>query len=335
MIKDSRIYWVRHKPDPGAVARMGDNLKIGEVVHQKRKIGAFLKGAEVNHALTPDEEAAYLPSIVGVQPNQQEWVSAVNQYWNNISTVVPYIEDANGKEVGLQLECGMYYKTDADLTAAREEEKKEWETYKLHRDEGRFYNMKFEIRFKLGSPINLNDYILFRHCLQYNRVANSPDEMYNSPNITFYLFSKDMEGIENQRLLKIKKEAMVKYLELMEDEVKMRDVVSVLNDILKTDPLPVTYNSSKGDIEVALDVHMNKSPATFLMVVKDESIQMKSLISRAINNGLLRRLPATDVIYYGDNTLIGNSVDEAVVFLTNDKNKVILQEIKSKLLLMK
>jgi hypothetical protein len=127
---------------------------------------------------------------------------------------------------------------------------------------------------------------------------------------------------------------MVKYLELLEDESKMRDVVSVLNDILKTDPLPVVYNSPKGDIEVALDAHMNKSPATFLMVVKDDALVMKSLISRALTNGLLRRLPATDVIYYGDNTLIGNSVDEAVVFLSNDKNKVILQELKSKLKLL-
>ena len=90
----------------------------------------------------------------------------------------------------------------------------------------------------------------------------------------------------------------------------------------------VTTNDEK---DILLDAIVSAYPTKFLAVVKDDNLVIKAFVEQCVNYDVLRRIPHTDTIYYGDNVKIGNSVNEAVMFLKDEKNLESRQQIKARL----
>jgi len=70
----------------------------------KMKIGSSFKHGSVLRGVTPQEEAVYLPELIGSDPLKQDWAIKTKEYWQNISVEIPA---GNGKE----LEIGFKYPT--------------------------------------------------------------------------------------------------------------------------------------------------------------------------------------------------------------------------------
>ena len=144
MIEKSKIVYIRRK----AITLL-PGQEQGDL---KKKIGSYFKDGTTARALSPEQEAKYLPSLIGSDPNKQDWAVKTDLYWKNIAVPIPH-------GVGLKLEIGVKYENETDAAAK-----------------------------KNGLPINVANWILYQHCKKYNKVANSIEEVGKSPNIEFYIF---------------------------------------------------------------------------------------------------------------------------------------------------
>ncbi len=233
------------------------------------KIGASIRHNSYLKGLTFEEEAKLLPGIIQVKPESEHWEAAVKNYWNNISVKVP--------EAGLKLEVGLKYKNKDDAN-----------------------------RKENGIPINVNDYILYRYCLEYSHVANTIDLVGASPNIRFYIYDKNEEKKAKVSQLKVRNEAMKKYLDILGDRGLVDDILS----IYKFD----TSKMEEDDKDIILETQVNDRPESFLAIIKDEILKYKSFVNKCLQRGKLSQIPNTEVILFGTDP-IGQNITEAAVFL--------------------
>lgn len=328
MVRINKEVTIKVKTNQAHIARVGENLEVNEVVYNRNRIGSALKGNDVLRGLTTEEERKYLPSIVGVSPDSPNWDKAIRDYWVNITHTVPYPE-------GSKLEVGMTFATKEDANTATNEEEAEFQKYVAARAEGKFYRENFEKRFKLGKPINLEDYILWRYCLVYSHVANTPDEVHHSAKIRFYLESKTRKIAESKRALQARKKAYSEYLEVLDDRSQVDNLMVILRDTVAKVNKPSEDNYVNVDTDENKDLVLERVvrnyPNRFLTSVNDKQLARKAFIERCIDHNFLRRVPNTDTIIYGDNTVIGNNINEAIDFLATEENKEIYQNLKARL----
>lgn len=310
-------------------ARLGENSTI-EQIHNHRRIGASLsKGGDVVRGLSFEEEKKYLPDIIGVSVTSNDWAKATRAYWANISAEI-------SPDFGRTLEVGFMYPDEATAEKGRAEERKENALATAAFAEDSDYNLKFTVRGEVGTPININDYILYRYCLVYNKCANSSKLVYKSPKILFYLFNKEAQQADLAIKVKSRQKAYGMYLELIGDRTKVDNVLYVMRELIErynenpanTEKLELTSDIAK---DATLEKLVNAYPERLIAVLEDTELAVKAFIERAIVAGELKRLPNTDTIIYGDNTHIGNTINEAVAYLKNEANREVLQTIKARL----
>ena len=178
-------------------------------------------------------------------------------------------------------------------------------------------------KYKYCTPINVEDYLLYRYCQNYHDVANSIDTVDKSPSIRFYLFSDKLSKVETEKKLNLDKKAMALFLKLI---ANINDVDNVLYTLCnKVDALKGINikHIDESDKHIYLKNIMNDTPVLFINTVEDKNLLIKANIERYINAGIWKRLSNSDIIVDTDNAeiTIGNNVDEAVNFMTNDANK--------------
>jgi len=263
----------------------------------KKKIGSSMTNNAPTMGLNDAEQRELLANIIGTSPTHQNWNKEVKEYYNNISVEVPY--------EGMELEIGFTYD---DQQAAN------------NKDKGR------------RTPINISDYVLYRYCLVYSKVANNYEDINKSANISFYISDKALEEDREYDYTKDTNLAMSLYLQLLGDETDMDNVLTVYHYGVEEMSLKVKtlelqkLSKSKGRTDDPTNAHVNK----FIGICKDKTLKHKAYIQRCINHGILKRIDNTDTIIYGDNDRIGSSMEAAVLFLTDEANAKLATEIKSK-----
>ena len=80
--------------------------------------------------------------------------------------------------------------------------------------------------------------------------------------------------------------------------------------------------------ELQLEELLDDNPQYFLDVVKDRNLEMVALVNQCLSTEVLRKVGNT--ILDGDVSL-GDTMEEAVVFLKDKKNSNVLTSIKAKL----
>jgi hypothetical protein len=261
----------------------------------RKYIGASLKGSKPLSPFLPSEETNYLPSLIGVSHISQDWSKATKDYWNNIRREVPFD--------GIELEVGMYYNTEEE------------------------YNAKP----KVGTPINLNDYVLYRYCLVYNKVANSIDDMYKSPNIDFYISDKEEEEGRAYLVTARNDKAKQFYFEIKAKETMVDDVLFILG----YNPEGLTQKEKQITLSKISDPHPTDESQglmqRFIDICEDKKLIVKAFIKRCVHFQILRQIPNTETIYYGDDVRLGSTIEECVDFLENGHNKHTLDTLEARL----
>lgn len=281
-----------------------------ELDEGKQKIGSSFKGNSVLRGLTFDEEAKYLPSIIGVDTNSPNWENTTRNYWANLSKDVP-------PKDGIELEVGLRYTTKEDYIYDQENAEKN--------HNGIIINHK-------GIPVNMADYILWRYCLDYSKVANTFEDIGKSPKIEFYLFSKSKEILDKKNVLNNKKKALQLMYKSMSERNWVDYVLRVLVAQDKTKTRTVDSISKMGEDEkdILLDEYVVGNPDRFLLIAEDKNLEMRSFIELSIAKGNLQRVANTDTITM-DGLTLGNTINEVIAFLTNAKNSGTLSTLKAQL----
>lgn len=299
----SRKVSIRRKPKIATLPGIDPN-------DSKLKIGSSFKGASVNRGLTFEEEKKLLPSLIGIDDKSPNWENETKMYWCNISKDVP-------PDNGIELEVGLRYETEEDYNYDK--------NLPLNSRFSAFVNLK-------GTPINLADYILWRYCLVYNKVANDLAHAYDSPNIEFYLFNKDKE-IQDKKILQTQKQNAFKLLmanmgdrEWVDCMLRVFIASDKASNIYLKD-LPTTGEDEK---DILLEEYMTKFPDRFVALGNDKNLTLKSFIELAVTLGILNRVPNTTTITM-DGTTIGNTTEEVVAFFNNPKNANTYATLKAQL----
>jgi len=274
------------------------NLKIGSSIHNR----APLSG------LTHDEEKLYLPSIVGVAPDNHNWGNIVKEYWNNISERVPSDEEtATQKLPGRELRFTIRFNNAKD---------------KASFDKVLTFDEKGEISKNGVCVDGVSDFVLFRYCLVYGRVANNVDDVGKSPKIRFYLYSKSVENRKAHNTMQSKLQAQNKFAEIMTDE-------SVVNSLLRMfEQLPEEFDDMESK-HMALYNFVESRPADFLAYCNDEGIKIKGAILEAVELGIIYNPANTESYYFGENKemYLGGSLDDVVIWWKTKKGET-AEEVK-------
>lgn len=292
-----------------------------EVVGKKLKIGsAFSKKGQT---LTPftsfEEEEKYMPEIIDVNPSDVSFRALSKDYWNNISRNVPHDDESFDSEYpGLRLEF--------EVRFPNKEIKKRY-------DNAKTFEEKRDIISEKGVEVvdNVPNFLLFAYALVYSKVANNEKDLHKSNKILFYLYSKEQEVKQKHAKLQKVKQARKAFYAIEEDNNKVDAIVRLFNG----DPENEYDFPSSSDKDIFIDKKISTNPTQFLAYSRDANLLYKSLLVKAVKEGLIKNPDNTEIYYYGEEneTKLGNTLDEAVAFIKRKEevNRQIFDTLVSKL----
>lgn len=175
-------------------------------------------------------------------------------------------------------------------------------------------------RFDLSSPL---DFISIRILESYvDEIASSWKERNDRPTYKFVITRDNEEFKEKKAKLDVKKHAWKLYGKMEDDREKLLGVLKLLSK------QPISADSKldwiQGKVELALDA----KPSNFVNIVQDSALEVKMLINKAVDAGLITvRSNKYETVDGLELTEVGElpSFESAVRYLSNDKN----QEVKS------
>ena len=281
-----------------------------------------------------DEIAAYFPNLIGVSANNENFFTRVKQYLNNIMVKV----DKNGKTFNISFR----YNTKRDYLHFKEEEDKINAEYDatprndiialrraLQLKINRLNTLESE-KHKYGIPIDVEDYLMYRHCLLYNDVAKDPAFVNIDSNVRFYFRDDAKEAANAERKRNAINKAKANYVTCIGDNAVF-EAVYIQYALAKNLPVMPSLAENKLIKESNLDKFSTEEPELFNRIFNDGDKLIKATIEKLIARGELIRLQHNQNITTATGEFIGANISEAVVWFKNPDNTSAVNAFKAKL----
>lgn len=305
-----------------------------KVLPKKRDyIGSSIRSSQVL-ASNRAEVEAYFPQLLGISVNNENFVTRLKQYLNNIQVPV--------NELGVTFDCSFRFNHKRDYFAFKAREEEIEMVYKKANKQSTkdlraalaikindLNNLESE-QYAVGSPVNITDYILYRHCLLYRDVAKDTALINCDPFVRFYLKDDAKDKERQQKLRQEINNAKRNYIEVIGDD-EMFDAVYIQYCVVAGLPIVNSLLSEKIDKENQLDKFSTSEPVKFNSIVKDKDLRIKSLIELLIARGEFVRSQFNQNITTQDGEFIGANMKEAIVWAKNPENENVLAAFKNKL----
>ena len=307
------------------------NMKV--LGQRKETIGSSITSCRVLSS-NAGEVNAYFPALVGLSPNHADFTSRVKAWLSNIQFVV--------NENDVPLDISFVYNTKKDyLDFKKKEDAIDEEYAKVDRSnlsaikEGikrrvDALNTLESEKYKVGHPVNLEQYIIYRHCLLYRDVAKDTAIVNSDPSVRFYIKDEAKEAEKQKKLTEYRMQAMRNFIELNASPTKRNAVYvaivasrneNVSEALIKTDSEKTSY----------LMDYVNTHPDKFNRLVADKNITTRAFIETLIVRGELVRSEFNQQISTADGTLIGSNMNGAIAFFNNPDNKDMKELYENKL----
>ena len=280
-----------------------------------------------------DEVEKYFPQIIGISPNNPEFVTRVKAYLSNISF--------NVQDAGSTLNISFTYDKKKDyLTIKEKEEKINAKRESVARNNTAAIKEAVKIwtqeindleseKAKYGHPDNIEEYLLYRHCLLYRDVAKDISLINSDSSLRFYIRDENKEAERAKRLVDERRKAMRNFLAL-ESSDKKRNAVFIQMTVNNGGNIAEAMMKTPDQQVSALMTYLNDSPDKFNDLFEDKNIEMKSFIEALIARGELIRPEYNQQISTADGTFIGSNMNEAVAYFNNPTNKPVLEAMQNK-----
>ena len=189
------------------------NMKV--LGQRKETIGSSISSCRILSS-NAGEVNAYFPALVGLSPNHPDFTSRVKAWLSNIQFVV--------NENDVPLDISFVYNTKRDyLNFKRKEDAIDDEYAKIDRTnlaaikDGikrrvNALNTLESEKYKFGHPVNLEQYIIYRHCLLYRDVAKDTAIVNSDPSIRFYIKDENKEAEKQKKLIEYRMQAMRNFI---------------------------------------------------------------------------------------------------------------------------
>lgn len=305
-----------------------------KVLPKKRDyIGSSIRSSQVL-ASNRAEVEAYFPQLLGISVNNENFVTRLKQYLNNIQVPV--------NELGVTFDCSFRFNHKRDYFAFKAREEEIEMVYKKANKQSTkdlraalaikindLNNLESE-QYAVGSPVNITDYILYRHCLLYRDVAKDTALINCDPFVRFYLKDDAKDKERQQKLRQEINNAKRNYIEVIGDD-EMFDAVYIQYCVVAGLPIVNSLLSERMDKENQLDKFSATEPIKFNSIVKDKDLRIKSLIELLIARGEFVRSQFNQNITTQDGEFIGANIKEAIAWAKNPENENVLAAFKNKL----
>ena len=305
-----------------------------KVLPKKRDyIGSSIRSSQVL-ASNRAEVEAYFPQLLGISVNNENFVTRLKQYLNNIQVPV--------NELGVTFDCSFRFNHKRDYFAFKAREEEIEMAYKKANKQSTkdlraaltikindLNNLESE-QYAVGSPVNITDYILYRHCLLYRDIAKDTALINCDPFVRFYLKDDAKDKERQQKLRQEINNAKRNYIEVIGDD-EMFDAVYIQYCVVAGLPIVNSLLSERMDKESQLDKFSISEPVKFNSIVKDRDLRIKSLIELLIARGEFVRSQFNQNITTQDGEFIGANMKEAIAWAKNPENENVLAAFKNKL----
>ena len=280
-----------------------------------------------------DEVEKYFPQIIGISPNNPEFVTRVKAYLSNISF--------NVQDAGSTLNISFTYDKKKDyLTIKEKEEKINAKRESVARNNTAAIKEAVKVwtqeindleseKAKYGHPDNIEEYLLYRHCILYRDVAKDISLINSDSSLRFYIRDENKEVERAKRLVDERRKAMRNFLAL-ESSDKKRNAVFIQMTVNNGGNIAEAMLKTPDQQVSALMTYLNDSPDKFNDLFEDKNVEMKSFIEALIARGELIRPEYNQQISTADGTFIGSNMNEAVAYFNNPTNKPVLEAMQNK-----
>lgn len=280
-----------------------------------------------------DEVEKYFPQIIGMSPNNPEFVTRVKAYLSNISF--------NVQDAGSTLNVSFTYDKKKDyLTIKEKEDKINAKREAVARNNTAAIKEAVKIwtqeindleteKAKYGHPDNIEEYLLYRHCLLYRDIAKDISLINSDSSLRFYIKDENKEAERAKRLVDERRKAMRNFLAL-ESSDKKRNAVFIQMTVNNGGNIAEAMMKTPDQQVSALMTYLNDSPDKFNDLFEDKNVEMKSFIEALIARGELIRPEYNQQISTADGTFIGSNMNEAVAYFNNPTNKPVLEAMQNK-----
>lgn len=283
------------------------------------------------------EMEAYMPGIIGISPNHPDFTAKVKTWFDNISFAV--------SEDNTELDVTFVYNHKRDYLRIQKEEDSIEKQYEK-RDKTSLASIKNALKIKIdalnalestkykyGHPFNVEQYLIYRHCLLYHQVAKDTALINSDSTIRFYIKDQDREERKAKQLIHARQQAMKAYIELAGTDEKYEAVYIQVCIALGSD-LGTSLAKERTEKDVDLMNFVNSNPQKFNAIVKDKDVLMKAFIEKLILRGELVRSDFNQQISTAEGEFIAPNMKEAIVYFSNPEHKSKLLMYQNKLKLM-
>lgn len=296
-------------------------------------IGSCFNSSKVISA-NQEEVNAYFPNLVGLSPNDPSFMLRVKLYLNNIRIPVD--------ELGKTFDISFYYYHKKDYYKFKAKEEAIEETYQKAPRRGdveikaaikakvNALNLLESQKHKVGYPINVEDYLMYRHCLLYHSVAKDMSIINSDTSIRFY-FKDDKKEADKLRKYRLEvNKAKSNYVACIADSV-LFEAVYIQYCVLNSLPVLTYLNRPQLDKEIDLDKFSSNEPVKFNKIVYNKDIKLMAVIEKLIARGELVRSQYSQNITTTDGELIGANTGEAIAWFKDPKNASMVAAYNHKL----
>ena len=277
-----------------------------------------------------DMMVALMPAIVSLSANSQDWDKRLNDYFS--SMFLPIEPSGYPADLSFTFDVNdMSFKDNiaslSKLSGKKFETSEELTGY-LYSDINGKPTVPFDTLWKYGTPNNVFHYILFIYTQKLNTVANHFSDVEKTPKIKFYWNSEeDLKKVQTDLTNSITK-AIQNLSKVITDDNEIRNLLQVML------PAQVVASLDTPQARIQrLKQIADTDPNLFNKTCGDKHLSIKAMIERMIFHGILKRFEGSSLVVDGsDETLVvGNSLEEVIVFFNTDANKDSVNKYKLKL----
>jgi len=244
----------------------------------KKSIGSFWENSyskTVGTGLTFTEQKFLMPAIVDCEVTDRDFRAKVTNYFASMKTLVPY-------DKGRELEIGLEKDNFAPVS-------------------------------EINAPLNIADYLAYRHAVAHPQVAASKQDSENNMLKSFYIFDGQAQEDHELKTSQDKDKALELYLTMKKTPEKIDQLLTLL------DVDPRTFKGKNGE---ALKLEKLKSlceTASDKVVTLSENKLFEGMyiVQTMINTGILQKI-GEKIINPDNGDTIGHDMVEAVAW-TKDK----------------
>jgi hypothetical protein len=264
----------------------------------KKSIGSYwenVSSKKVASGLSFVEEAILLPHLVDATADDREFRKKVTSFYVDIDTQIPH-------NTGRVLEIGLLLDNDKDVSFDPKDPSKS--------------NM----------PINLMDYVRYRHAIKHPYVAPNKEEADGNALIEFYIFDKTEVVKKNTKKSDEKDAAMQIYLTIKPEPTK----VTMMLTLLGIDPREFTGANAE-DLRIeALRKQSETNSKVFIETYNNTDLETHYWIKTMVNTGVMKII-GNKYFDAETNKLIGNTLEETTFFFKDEENSDVVVSLKARM----